>query len=176
MRPGLGARSWGAVSLDSPSPERGAGSLCASFPGPSGFQASSAERAQDLAALIGSLPLTGCVIQALSACRRDTRAPDAHSLPALCGSCGGLGRRSQPGEPCRWLTRHRASHVAGTQMGWGLKGSWSLPPDGGLARARAVSPFPFFSFPSFPMPPLSASRWGDFCWQMRGTMAAGACG
>ena len=71
------------------------------FPWPSGFQASSAERAQDLAALMLSLPLTGCVIQALSACRRNTRALTlTHSCLVwlLCW----LGSRSQPGEACRW--------------------------------------------------------------------------
>ena len=86
------------------------------FPWPSGFQASSAERAQDLAALMLSLPLTGCVIQALSACRRNTRALTlTHSCLVwlLCW----LGSRSQPGEACRWLTPHRASYGAGTKMG-----------------------------------------------------------
>lgn len=112
-----GSKELGCCVPELSSPERGAGSLCASFPGPSGFQASSAERAQDLAALMPSLPLTGCVIQALSACRRDTRALTL-TLSCLVRLLRWLGTRSQPGEPCRWLTRRRASYVAGTQMGW----------------------------------------------------------
>ena len=67
---------------------------------------------------------------------------------------------------------------------WGrnLKGSWSLPPDGSLAwgapRGLGLSaPLPFFSFPLLFLCLTLLHRDGEiFCWQMRGTMAAGACG